>query len=113
MAATGNAATGAGTPSDPNDDAPLQSLKTLLPQLTAEDLEKFHQKDDLDVRDESHHHSLGVGPTQAAKGSHTHMGGNGLPILTGQTITGSKGGNTALASVIAILVAMGATDAST
>jgi len=97
----------------PEQSSELARFAEQLQRSTAEAVEKFHQKDDADVRDESHHHTLGIGPTQAAKGSHNHMGGNGLPILTGQTITGAKGGNTALASVIALLAAMGATDATT
>ena len=108
-----NAVTGGGNLSTPEDDGSVARLQQLLMSLPAEDVEKFHLKSDLDVRNESQHHTLGLGPTQAASGAHTHMDGNGMPILTGRTITGSTGGNSALQSVISILVDMGAVDGTT
>lgn len=79
----------------------------------AVDVEKFHTNDDLDTRVESHHHSLGPSPTQASPGDHIHDGGSSNPLLTGVTISGSRGGNVALLSVIQALVKLGATDSST
>ena len=76
-------------------------------------VEEFHTNDDTDVRPESHHHTLGTGANQAAKGDHNHQSGNGLPLFEGMTVTGSKGGNAALASLIAVLVQFGLTDATT
>jgi hypothetical protein len=40
----------------------------------AETVNTFHQNDDVDKSALSHHHTLGVGDTQAAPGSHTHDG---------------------------------------
>jgi hypothetical protein len=76
-------------------------------------VEDFHTNDDVDVRSESHHHTLGYGRTQAALGDHNHQNGNGAPIFEGMTVTGSKGGNTALGSLLAVLVQFGLTDSTT
>lgn len=80
---------------------------------SAEEVEKFHQNSDVDTRRESMHHTLGGGPNQAAPGDHNHRGGDSSPLLSGMLIAGSRGGNAALASVIAALVALGAEDSST
>lgn len=77
------------------------------------DVEKFHTNDDTDTRVESHHHTLGPAPTQSSPGDHTHDGGSSSPLLSGVTISGSRGGNVALLSVIQALVKLGATDSST
>ncbi len=74
---------------------------------------KFHDKDDVDAGYDSHHHTIGTKNGQAASGDHNHNGKNSVRILKGVTITGAKGGNVALASVIAALVKLGATDSTT
>jgi hypothetical protein len=74
---------------------------------------KFHEKDDLDSSDDAHHHTLGPKHNQSAAGDHNHNGTNSVQLLKGTTITGAKGGNVALASVIAALVKLGATDSTT
>ncbi len=74
---------------------------------------QFHTHAEVDVRAESIHHTLGSSPYQAASGSHKHDGSDSPLLLTGVSITGAKGGNTALASVINVLVQMGATDNTT
>lgn len=79
----------------------------------AKTVEAFHTNDDVDVRAESHHHTLGSGATQAAKGDHNHQAGNGSPIFEGMTVIGSKGGNAALASLLSVLVQFGLTDSTT
>lgn len=76
-------------------------------------VDDFHQQSDADTRSEAQHHTLGLKADQASPGNHTHDGGTSAPLWAGQTITGSRGGNMALASVIAILVQKGATDATT
>lgn len=73
----------------------------------------FHTNADTDVRRESIHHTIGPGPNQASPGSHRHDGGDSALLLEGVTLTGSKGGNVALASVIQALVRLGAEDATT
>lgn len=59
----------------------------------------FHMFSDVDSSADAQHHSLGPGTTQAAAGSHTHNGSDS-PVLFAGTITGSRGGNAALASLI-------------
>lgn len=76
-------------------------------------VEKFHQHSDVDSARDSQHHTLGTGVNQASPGSHRHDGNDSFQLLEGVEITGSKGGNTALASVIAALVGMGAKDSTT
>jgi hypothetical protein len=83
------------------------------PSPTAEEVERFHTNADVDTRAESAHHTLGPSPTQAAPGNHRHDGGDSELLLSGFTITGSQGGNTALPSIIACLVRLGAQDSST
>ena len=83
------------------------------PKPEAQVVADFHQNADLDVRAESFHHSLGPSPTQASPGDHTHDGGTSPLLLAGLTITGSRGGNVALVSIIQALVRLGATDSST
>lgn len=91
------------------------SQRTVLaekPKATAEEVEEFHTNSDVDTRRESQHHTLGSGSTQAAAGNHKHDGGDSELLLAGLTITGSRGGNTSLPSIIACLVRLGATDSS-
>lgn len=76
-------------------------------------VDDFHTNADTDIRPESLHHTLGSNGTQAAPGDHTHDGGNSQLLLTGYTLTGSRGGNAALPGLIAALVRLGATDSTT
>ena len=91
---------------------PTQKKVTKPPQNEVVD---FHTNSDKDGSQKSQHHTLGPSHNQAAPGDHSHDGGNSVKItpLEGITISGAKGGNTALASVIAALVTLGATDATT
>lgn len=73
----------------------------------------FHTNSDVDSDNESQHHTLGPNKYQASPGSHRHDGTDSVPLLGDIEITGSRGGNTALASVIAALVALGAKDSTT
>lgn len=73
----------------------------------------FHTNSDVDQDRDAQHHTLGFGPNQASPGSHNHRGSDSALLLDGIEITGSRGGNTALASVIAALVELGAKDSST
>lgn len=74
---------------------------------------KFHTYADTDSDSTAIHHTLGPGNNQAAAGSHTHNGSDSPLLLDGVTISGAKGGNTALASVIAALEGLGATNSTT
>lgn len=73
----------------------------------------FHTNADTDGKATSLHHTLGPRPQQASPGNHSHDGGNSLELLAGVTLSGAKAGNTALASVIAALVGLGANDTTT
>lgn len=65
----------------------------------------FHSRSDVDSKSTAQHHTLGNGHNQASAGDHNHDGkstrkiGYGL----GLTLTGSKGGNAALGSLISAL----------
>lgn len=83
------------------------------PKPAANVVDDFHTNSDLDTRPESQHHTLGPGDSQASPGNHQHDGGTSPLLLTGFTISGSRGGNTALPSLIACLVRLGATDSTT
>lgn len=80
---------------------------------STKEVQQFHTNDDVDGGEGSHHHTLGPGKNQAAGGQHDHRGGNSVALLAGTTITGSRGGNAAVASIIAALVDLGATDSTT
>lgn len=85
-----------------------------LSSLTAEQVEELHKNDDVDVRRESHHHTLGPRSTQAAAGDHTHDGSNSSPLLIEGTISGSRSSSASIMpSIIALFVRLGATDSST
>lgn len=74
---------------------------------------KFHEKADTDASQTAIHHTLGPRNGQAASGDHNHNGTNSVQLLKGTTITGSRGGNAAVASIITALVKLGATDGTT
>lgn len=73
----------------------------------------FHLYDDTDTESTSHHHTLGPGNNQAAAGSHVHNGSDSPLLFEGVIISGAKGSNAALASVIALLTQQGAVDQTT
>ena len=73
----------------------------------------FHTNCDVDQDKEAFHHTIGTGATQAAAGSHVHNGADSLMLLDGVKLSGSRGGNTALVSIIGALVKLGAEDATT
>jgi hypothetical protein len=83
------------------------------PKPSADAVEDFHTNSDLDTRPEAQHHSLGPNSAQAAPGDHMHDGGSSSLLLAGVTLSGSRGGNVALVSVIAALAKLGATDNTT
>lgn len=79
----------------------------------AEVVRDFHTYADTDSDSNAIHHTLGPGNHQAAPGSHSHRGSDSALLFEGITITGSRGGNTAISSIIAALVEFGATDSTT
>lgn len=74
---------------------------------------KFHNKSDVDSGPNAQHHTIGNRKDQASSGAHNHDGKNSSQLLAGVTLTGSRGGNAALASVINALAGLGATDSTT
>lgn len=65
----------------------------------------IHVQSDVDNSYMSKHHTLGTGKGQASPGTHIHDGTTSRKIGygLGLTITGSRGGNAAVASIIALL----------
>lgn len=80
------------------------------PKPTAKEVNEFHEKSDKDGGPKAQHHTLGPSPNQASPGNHTHDGGTSPSLLEGSVLSGSRGGNAALPSIIAALVQLGATD---
>ena len=80
---------------------------------SAEEITKLHRNADTDGDARSAHHTLGARAGQAAPGNHSHDGGTSVLLLDGTTISGSRGTSTAVVSIIAALVQLGATDATT
>ena len=77
-------------------------------------VEAFHRTVSRDTRPEDIHHTLGNDPNRASPGNHKHDGSDAPLILEGYTISGVKATpSTVLPSIIAALVRLGATDATT
>ena len=95
---------------------PFGQVKTPKQKTTPspQDVNQFHSRDDCDSSALAHHHTLGVKHDQASPGDHKHDGVNSLKLMSGITITGSKGGNAALGNLItALAAALGFTDGTT
>jgi hypothetical protein len=81
-----------------NDDKDFSSGSSFSPG----DVSQLHTRSDVDSSRNAQHHTLGLGRNEASPGDHIHDGysskkvGQGLSI----TISGSRGGNVALASLI-------------
>lgn len=77
----------------------------------------FHTNSDKDGSPQALHHSLGSGANQAAAGNHTHDGGQSASLtalMENITVTGSRGGNAAVASLLSGLAsAFGLKDTTT
>lgn len=111
------------TVNDPRDDPTYRvggdKYKALIEgtasagTIDPETVRKFHEKADTDSDANGIHHTLGPKNGQASPGDHKHDGASSVKLLAGVTISGSRGGNVALASVIAALVKLGANDTTT
>lgn len=69
-------------------------------------VKNFHEKADKDGGPKALHHTLGPSANQAAAGDHSHDGGNSAKLdqlLSDITVSGSRGGNAALASLLSQL----------
>lgn len=103
----------------PGPDVGANAEREAVPSAVL--VRRNHSKSDVDSSAQGQHHTLGPRANQAASGAHTHDGYGSVAIpvanlpkpLLGITISGAKAGNTALASVIAALVTLGATDITT
>lgn len=96
---------------DPFAEVKFEKLKT---SPAPEVVNFFHDRSDVDSSSTAQHHTLGLKHDQASPGDHKHDGKNSRLIGEGITISGAKGGNAALASVIAAMVQMfGVTDSTT
>lgn len=79
-----------------------------------EEVKLFHTKADTDSSALSIHHTLGIKNTQASPGDHIHDGKTSKKLMSGITVSGSRGGNAALGSLITALAnAFGFTDSTT
>ena len=75
---------------------------------------QFHSRSDVDSHWGAQHHTIGIKHDQASAGDHTHDGKNSRFLMEDVTITGSKGGNVALANLITALAEkLGFTDGTT
>jgi hypothetical protein len=82
---------------------------------SAAEVNRLHHFDDSDSSPQSHHHTLGPGRNQASPGNHIHdgttspkiglmtIGTSGSNPVPAFTLTGSKGGNVALANLLTFL----------
>lgn len=82
-------------------------------RVTPDAVNEFHSKSDVDSSQQAQHHTLGLKNGQASPGDHLHDGRTSKKLLAGTTISGSRGGNAAVASIIDALEKLGATDATT
>lgn len=73
--------------------------------LDPRSINQAHANSDKDTSQAAQHHTLGASRNQASPGDHIHDGRQSKKLGTGLTltITGSRGGNAALASLIAAL----------
>lgn len=69
------------------------------------EVNELHTRSDVDTSGRSQHHTLGYNNSQASPGDHTHDGTTSRKIgyKLGVVVTGSKGGNAALASLLTML----------
>lgn len=91
----------------PNPVTPQSVLAALN---TQDAIASLHRLADTDVNTTAQHHTLGIGDYNAASGVHVHDGVSGR-FLNGlalpPSVTGSRGANAALASLLTQLASMG------
>jgi len=98
-------------PDDPFGPIKKPAQRTSPPP---EEVARFHARSDVDSSQTAQHHTLGVRHDQASPGDHKHEGQGSRLIMEGITVSGAKGGNAALADLIAKLsAALGFTDSTT
>jgi len=74
---------------------------------SAQQANDAHLNADVDNSQSSLHHTLGTAPSQGSQGDHTHDGRTSRRLygVTPPSVTGSRGGNAALASLLTALAA--------
>lgn len=98
-------------PDDPFGPIKKPAQRTSPPP---EEVARAHARSDVDSSQTAQHHTLGVRHDQASPGDHKHEGQGSRMIMEGITVSGSKGGNLALADLITKLAAaLGFNDATT
>lgn len=76
-------------------------------ELSPLQVAQLHRQADIDVSPSAAHHTLGVSGTQASPGNHNHDGANSKKVYNPITVTGSRGGNAALTSLLSALATHG------
>ena len=77
---------------------------------SAKEVNEFHRGSDVDSSREAQHHTIGMGPNQAAAGDHSHNGSDSPFLLEEVSITGVANPTTVahlavtLESIVQILV---------
>lgn len=89
------------------EDDPFGGIKEEVKSPTPDPrtVNTFHFRSDVDSGPSAQHHTLGINRNQASPGDHIHDGSASRKLGTKRSlsISGSKGGNAALASVITLL----------
>lgn len=68
----------------------------------------LHRQADTDATPTAAHHTLGPSNTQAAPGNHKHDGNQSRKLYDPPgSVTGARGGNAALTSLLTVLAAQG------
>lgn len=76
-------------------------------QPTPESTADIHKVADTDSSSTAAHHTLGVQPNQASPGDHIHDGRTSKDLYIARSVTGSRGGNAAVASLLTQLALQG------
>lgn len=96
-----------------NQQVSVPNGESLPAKPSATQVRDFHTYADTDATSDSLHHTLGPGQNQAASGTHDHRGSNSKLLGEGVSITGSRGNNAAVASIVAAMVEiLGVTDST-
>lgn len=83
---------------------PNQQSQDLTPLQVAQ----LHRQADTDALPSAAHHTLGPSGTQASPGNHKHDGNQSRKLYDPPgSVTGSRGGNAALASLLTVLASQG------
>lgn len=89
------------------DDDPFGGIKNERgnPAPNPKQISFFHSRSDVDTSQFAQHHTIGIKHNQACAGDHVHDGKSSRKIGVGLalSVSGSKGGNAALASLLTML----------